>query len=237
MKTLSFPILIIEALVGSALAGSPASVVPEPSKLKKFMPRLHEEKLAEAVQKGGAIELVMIGDSITHAWSRQPGSIFDEAKLLNLGFPGDRTQNVLWRFQHGALDGISPRLVTLMIGTNHMHEAKKGYQPDSPQDIFTGIRAVVAEVRERLPEARLVIFSVFPRGPEAAQQRVEAVNAMLPQLADGERVFHVDLNQAFLGEDGGFDPVLYSRDQLHLNDQGYTAWAKAMKPVLAEHGL
>lgn len=193
MKTLSFPILIIQALVGSALAGPPASVVPEPSKLKKFMPRLHEEKLAEAKQKAGAIELVMVGDSITHAWSRQPGSFLDEAKLLNLGFPGDRTQNVLWRFQHGALDGISPRLVTLMIGTNHMHEAKKGYLPDSPQDIFTGIRAVVAEVRERLPEARLVIFSVFPRGPEAAQQRVEAVNAMLPQLADGERVFHVDL--------------------------------------------
>ena len=86
------------------------------------MPKLHQEKLREA--KIGKIDFVMIGDSITHAWSKYP-SLFKGVNLLNLGFPGDRTQNVLWRIENGALDGISPKLVTLMIGTNNMHDSKK----------------------------------------------------------------------------------------------------------------
>ena len=159
-------------------------------------------------------------------------STFDGRNLLNLGFAGDRTQNVLWRIQHGALDGIAPKLVTLMIGTNHMHPPKKGYTPDTPEDIFTGIQAVVAEIRTRLPDSKLIVFSVFPRGPEAAQQRVNAVNAMLPQLADQTHVFHVDLNHAFLGEDGALNRVLYKGDQLHLSLQGYEAWASVLVPLV-----
>ena len=53
----------------------------------------------------------------------------------------------------------------VMIGTNHMHLPKKGYTPDAPEDIFTGIQAVVAEIRTRLPDSKLIVFSVFPRGP------------------------------------------------------------------------
>jgi len=74
--------------------------------------------------KNRTVDFVMIGDSITHAWSKYP-DIFSDANLLNLGFPGDRTQNVLWRIQNGAIDGISPTLVTLMIGTNNIHESKE----------------------------------------------------------------------------------------------------------------
>ena len=84
------------------------------------MPRLYLEKLREA--KEGKIDFVMIGDSITHSWSKYPEA-FLGSNLLNLGFPGDRTQNVLWRIRNGALDAISPKLVTLLIGTNHMHDA------------------------------------------------------------------------------------------------------------------
>ncbi len=54
-------------------AAQPSTVIPVPSKLKKFMPRLHLEKLEEA--KSGDIDVVMIGDSITHAWSRHPEAL------------------------------------------------------------------------------------------------------------------------------------------------------------------
>ena len=213
-----------------------STVIPVPSQLKKFMPKRHNAKLKQA--KTSQVDLVMIGDSITHNWESKGNyeDTFAGRNLLNLGFAGDRTQNVLWRLQHGAIDGIAPELVTLMIGTNHMHPPKKGYTPDTAEDIFTGIQAVVAEIRTRLPNSKLIVFSVFPRGPEVAQQRVNAVNAMLPQLADQKHVFHVDLNQAFLGNGGKFNPALYGRDQLHLNDQGYAAWANALSPLLDESG-
>lgn len=212
----------------------PSTVIPVPSTLKKFMPRLHEEKLEEA--RAGNFDIVMIGDSITHAWSRYPDA-FKKTKMLNLGFPGDRTQNVLWRLQHGAVGGISPKLVTLLIGTNHMHEPRKGLTPDTPQDIFIGIQSVVAELRTRLPESKILVFSVFPRKPGKEHDRVQAVNRMLPQIADGRHVFHVDINQIFLDDKGAQNTTLYSRDRLHLNPAGYTAWEKALQPILKKEGL
>ena len=215
-------------------AEQPSTVIPVPSRLKKFMPKLHNEKLAEA--KAGNIDVVMIGDSITHARSRHPDALKVE-KMLNLGFPGDRTQNVLWRLQHGAVDGIAPRLVTLLIGTNHMHDPKKGYTPDATADIFTGIQAVVAELRTRLPKAKIIVFSVFPRKPGGPNDRVSALNEMLPRIADGRHVFHEDINRTFLGVRGDYNSALYSRDGLHLNADGYAAWAKALAPILKQEGL
>lgn len=178
----------------------------------------------------------MIGDSITHSWSKHP-EILNGSNLLNLGFPGDRTQNVLWRIDNGALDGISPKLVTLMIGTNNMHEDKKAYPPDKPEDIFTGIRAIVSEVGKRLPNTPIVIFSIFPRKAGPAYERVKAVNALIPQLAKGKRVYHLNLNGLFLNDKGLQNQSLFDKDLLHLNKQGYLAWASALKPVLKRHGL
>ena len=198
------------------------------------MPRLHQEKLREAKIK--KVDFVMIGDSITHSWSQYP-DVFEGSNLLNLGFPGDRTQNVLWRIRNGALDRISPKLVTLMIGTNNLHEDKKAYPPDHPKHIFAGITAIVGEVRKRLPKSKIVIFSIFPRKAGLAHERAKAVNALLPQLTDAKAVSHFDLNHFFTTEKGLQDKTFYNKDLLHFNEQGYFVWAKALKPLLEKHGL
>ncbi|MDG1139612.1 MAG: GDSL-type esterase/lipase family protein [Opitutales bacterium] len=212
----------------------PSTVIPMPSALKKFMPKLFEEKLREA--KNGKVDLVMIGDSITHSWSKYP-NCFKGSNLLNLGFPGDRTQNVLWRIENGALDRISPKLVTLMIGTNNMHDSKEAYPADKPEDIVSGIKAIVTAVRTRLPNSKIVIFSVFPRKPGSENDRVIAVNAMLPKLGDGKYLSHLNLTHLLSDESGQLNKTLYNKDLLHLNAQGYFVWAKALKPVLEKHGL
>ena len=198
------------------------------------MPKLHQEKLREAENK--KVDFVMIGDSITHSWSKYPG-VFEGSNLLNLGFPGDRTQNVLWRIDNGALDGISPKLVTLMIGTNNMHDTKKAYPPDKPEDIFAGIQAIVTEVRTRLPKSKIVVFSVFPRKPGSENDRAKEVNAMLPEISDGKYISYIDFNAFFLNENGQQNKDLYNRDLLHLNDREYLAWGRALYPLLKKHGL
>ena len=173
------------------------------------MPKLHQEKLSEA--KNNKVDFVMIGDSITHSWGKH-SEILNGSNLLNLGFPGDRTQNVLWRIENGALDGISPKLVTLMIGTNNMHDTKKAYPADKPDEIFAGIQAIVAEVRTRLPNTKIVVFSVFPRKAGPAYERVKAVNALLPQLANGKHVYHLNLNGLFLNDKGLQNQSLFDKD-------------------------
>ena len=204
----------------------PLSVIPVVSTLKKFMPSRFNDQLAQA--QSNQVDLVMIGDSITHNWEgiSNYATTFEGRKLLNLGFAGDRTENVLWRIHHGAVDGIAPQTVTLMIGTNNV-----GGGQDSA-DIFLGIQAIIAELRWRLPNSEIIVFSIFPRATAAQYDVVKAVNAMLPQLSDQANVTHIDINHAFLNEDGTLNTSLYNNDQLHYNLQGYEAWASELLPIL-----
>jgi len=213
--------------------GAPTTIVPLDRLERKGWGSRHEEKLAQV--SAGKFGLVMIGDSITHNWEKQKNyaEIFAPYDVLNLGFGGDRTEHVLWRLQNGEVKGISPKLVTLMIGTNNSKH-------DKPEAIFKGIQAIVKDLRGRLPESKIVVFSIFPRSHPrfpGDYEVVKAVNKFLPSLADNEQVFHVDLNRHFLDENGELRAELYGRDLLHLSNQGYDAWFKALQPVLADVGF
>ena len=205
----------------------PRTLVPLEGRHDWWAPR-HAEKLAEVkASKAGQIDLVMIGDSITHFWEKQRGYPKSLAphKVLNLGFGGDRTQNVLWRLQNGEFDGLSPKFVTLMIGTNNSSH-------DKPQDIYAGIAAIVRELRQRSPESDIIVFSIFPRKEGRAYETVKAVNLLLPELAKADKkVFHHDLSSVFLDEEGALKAEYYGRDLLHLSAEGYAVWNAALLKI------
>lgn len=207
----------------------PRTAIPTQRLSPEWRAERHEEKKALAAQ--GNIDWVMLGDSITHGFER-PGLIkwFDGYRVLNLGVGGDTTQNVLWRIQNGEIDGIAPKLVTVMIGTNNSGR-------DPAADIYVGIQTIVAELRTRLPDAKVVVFSVFPRKPGKGQDTLEELNAMLPQLADGKQVLHLDINDRFLDEAGSQIPQLYGKDLLHLKGPGYKVWFAALETLAAEYGV
>ena len=216
-----------------AKAELPITVVP----LKRLEPEWRAERHAEKVvqAKQGKAEFVMIGDSITHYWNKQRNykETFSKYNTLNLGFGGDRTQNVIWRIQNGEIDGISPKLVTIMIGTNNISR-------DKPADIALGIKTIVAELRKRLPDSKIVIFSIFPRNHPRVNgdfEQVKEVNKLIPSIADNKHVFHVDINKNFLDDNGKLKAELYGRDLLHLSNKGYEVWANALQPLLTEAGL
>ncbi|MCS0633770.1 putative glycoside hydrolase [Telluria mixta] len=216
-----------------------ASVTPSPLNeswsLDWWMPR-HEEKLAEIARRkaaGERTELVFIGDSITHHWEKEQPELFKtfygRYSALDLGYGGDRTENVLWRLQHGEIDGIAPKVAVLMIGTNNT-----GFRQEAPELIYAGIKRDIAEIRKRLPKTKLLLLAIFPRGEKPDDTlRVlnEKVNAMLPRLADNKHVFFLNMNKAFLAADGTLSKDIMP-DLLHPNAEGYKIWQREMQPEL-----
>jgi lysophospholipase L1-like esterase len=118
-------------------------------------------------------EVVLLGDSITHFWGGQPSSgqvngpaswqaKFGGYRTLNIGFGWDRIQNVLWRLDHGELDGLHPRVIVLHIGTNNTSDTEHARE-NTPSEIAEGIRAILHRLRAKTPEARIILMAVFPR--------------------------------------------------------------------------
>lgn len=205
----------------------------------------------EAVLKAKAATapaVVLIGDSITHFWSGTPEAgaygekgprswraLFADTSVLNLGFSADRTQNVLWRLEHGQLDGLAPRVVVLLIGTNNLVSDPGFDRACSPAEIAEGIFHLVARIREKVPAASIVLMGVFPRGAEPTdpfRASITEVNARLAaRAASFPRLTFLDIGQNFLAADGTLRADLMP-DYLHPAEAGYAVWAEALAPLL-----
>ncbi|WP_284614984.1 GDSL-type esterase/lipase family protein [Aquabacterium humicola] len=211
------------------------AMLAESWSLDWWLPR-HEQKKREArdaIAAGQAPQLVFIGDSITQGWENEGREVwarhFARHNALNLGFGGDRTENVLWRLQHGALDGLAPRAVVLMIGTNNT-----GHRAENPETTAAGIRRLVEEIRRRLPAAQVLLLAVFPREeqPTGPLRRLnERINEHIRGLADGRDVHFLDIGQVLTQPDGTLSKDVMP-DLLHLSPKGYALWQAAMDPVL-----
>ncbi len=200
-----------------------------------WLPR-HEQKLAEIRahrDAGRRVDLVFLGDSITQGWENEGQAAwaqhFAKHNAVALGFGGDRTENLLWRLRHGELDGMAPKAIVMMIGTNNT-----GERLEDPALTVAGIRANLDEIRRRQPQARVLLLALFPRGekPDDLTRRHNAkINALLPALADGKRVVFLDIGRALMNPDGTLSKDILP-DFLHLSPRGYEIWARSLEAPL-----
>jgi lysophospholipase L1-like esterase len=185
--------------------------------------------------KEGPIGVLFLGDSITAGWAGSK-PIWDKYygmyQPANFGIGGDRTQHVLWRIANGELDGIDPKVVVLMIGTNN--------SGSSAEDILKGDTAIVNQIHSKLPKAKLLLLGIFPRGmdPKDAgtaklREKLATVNVGLAKLDDGKQTRYLDIGPKFLAPDGVLAKDIMP-DALHPNAKGYQIWAEAMQPLLDE---
>jgi lysophospholipase L1-like esterase len=192
----------------------------------------HEGFVKQA--QAGGIDLLFMGDSITDFWRSRGKNVWEKVygsrHAANFGISGDRTQHVLWRIEHGELEGISPKVIVLMIGTNNSNT-------DSADQISEGVEKIVADMREKCPKSKILLLAIFPRGkPDAAPKLMDTINAVnkrIAKLDDGKMITFLDINKAFLGEDGKLHADVMP-DFLHPNEHGYQLWADAMEPTLAK---
>jgi lysophospholipase L1-like esterase len=192
------------------------------------------ERFVKIAQEGSA-QLVFLGDSITAGWGSKKeiwDKAFDAYKPANFGIGGDRTQHVLWRITNGELDGIKPKAVVLMIGTNNSGS-------DSAEGIAKGVTVIVETIRAKQPQAKILLLAVFPRGDKptgklgAANEKLKLVNASLAKLDDGKSIHFLDIGSKFPQPDGALTKEVMP-DFLHLSAAGYQIWADAISPKLAE---
>ncbi len=215
-----------------------ASVARSKPNDERFM-RMHHEFLARA--RSGPVDLLFLGDSITQGWSGRGRTVWEEyyapLHAANFGIGGDQTMGVIWRIENGELDGIDPRVVILLLGSNNsaLHTGK---------EIAAANAKIVRLIRERMPKTKVLVLAIFPRGPRIDSQGkvddhlgrmavIADANARLAGLDDGQHVRFFDLNYIFLDASGNIPSTLMP-DQLHPDTGAYRLWAEAMQPILAE---
>jgi len=172
-------------------------------------------------------DIVIIGDSIIHYWGGEPmapkawaadvwNRTFAGWTVENLGFGWDRTENVLWRINHGELSGISPKLIIIKIGTNN-----SGI--NSAEDIADGIEAVCERAHEVQPHAKILLLGILPRRDESPSRPVitDRVNQILQaRLAKVSWICYRDFGARFRDSDGNVKASLFA-DGVHPNHAGY----------------
>lgn len=186
------------------------------------------ERINQAVNNT-PYSVLFLGDSLTEGWD----PVLWERSLaprgvLNAGISGDFTDHILWRLEHGNLGGPPPKAVILLIGTNDLAAHR------SPELTADGIRANLALLRERLPEARILLLGLLPREqfPDAPLRRaVVQVNRLIRDCADGEYIVYAEIGDALLDSDGQLS-VAVSPDWLHFSERGYALLAANLEPVL-----
>lgn len=244
---------VIATVTSCGLAFAPALLARAQSNAATFgaadkaAPRTDQNSMTAHAQllekkKQGKVDIYFEGDSIVRRWGA-----LDYPELLenwkqnffgwnagNFGWGADRTQNILWRLENGELDGVNPKVIVLLAGTNNV-----GAQPrDEPtaDEIARGIKAIVDLCQQKAPTATIILTAIFPRNDNIdVMPTIDRINRTIATLADGKRVRYLNINDRLADAQGKLvDGVMNERDKLHPTLKGYQIWADALKPIFRE---
>jgi lysophospholipase L1-like esterase len=239
MRTLRYSCLCL-TLAGALASGFGAETIYHPAtagnSASVAAPR--DDWYADVQRKfdrfgGKHADIVFDGDSIMNRWEDTGRAIWSQRYAgiaADFGIEGDRVENVLWRLDKGQLDGIDPKVVVLMIGTNNSGR-------NSADEIAAGIKLLVAEYEKRCPHAHIILMGIFPRGRTAddgGRRKVAAVNAQIKELGGTDRVTYLDIGPKMIEADGSISPDMMP-DSVHPTLKGYQIWADAVQPVIDQY--
>ncbi len=212
------------------------------------LPRTDQNSLiahAQLLEKAatGRIDVYFEGDSIIRRWGAT-----DYPELLanwkqnffgwnaaNFGWGGDTTQNILWRLNNGELDGVNPKVIVLLAGTNNVGNAVLPAGDDKKAaDITRGLEAILKVLQTKAPNATIIVTGIFPRNDNmAVMPMVNKINRNLAKLSDGKRIRYLNINRKLADRNGKLFNGMMS-DKLHPTLKGYQVWADALKPIFTK---
>ncbi|MFO1485235.1 MAG: platelet-activating factor acetylhydrolase IB subunit [Verrucomicrobiaceae bacterium] len=240
--TLTLASLCVAAL---SLAETPKNLAIAPQPREGGWVTRHES--FNEISKKGEAQLVFLGDSITQGWEGNGKDVWAKTwaplKAANFGIGGDRTEHVIWRLQNGNFDGLKPKLVVLMIGTNNTgHQGRPSKEhgnvvyTSTAEQTAEGVKTILDILGKKMPETKVLLLGIFPRGAtkdDAMRKQNVATNNIISGFADNKRIYYMDIGNTFLQPDGTL-PKEIMPDLLHLNAQGYQMWADAIEGKVKE---
>jgi lysophospholipase L1-like esterase len=240
MKNKTLLVLTLTLLFFSLKAQRPNSAIIPAHHLDQngWWKERHEQILEKV--KSSDPQLIMIGNSITHNLDEPDRKIFwdqylNDLDAINMGMSGDRTENVIWRLQNGSLEGIKPKVATLLIGTNNT-DGNHYLEISTPEELAGGIWKICEIIREKLPETEIVLLGILPYGykPNNRDEINKACNKIISGFPEIDNKIHYsDLGHLFLTEEGKVDRNLMP-DYLHPNVEGEKLIFEAMSPIVSK---
>jgi lysophospholipase L1-like esterase len=238
MKVLA-ALLLAGAVCGTALAQAPAD---QPVSRTDQNSLTAHAQLLEKAKKGG-IDVYFEGDSITRRWGATdyPDMLANWKQNFfgwnagNFGWGADSIQNILWRLQNGELDGVNPKVIVLLAGTNNVGTTVPAAGDDAKvADITKGLKAVLDVMQSKAPNATIILTAIFPRNDNmAVMPTINKINANLAKFADGRKIRFLNINDKLADKDGKLFEGMMG-DRLHPAIKGYQVWADALKPIFTE---
>jgi lysophospholipase L1-like esterase len=230
--------------LGAGIAQTPAPAVPADQPVPRSdqnSQTAHAQLLDKTTR--GRIDIYFEGDSITRRWGAT-----DYPELLanwkqnffgwnaaDFGWGADTTQNILWRLNNGELDGVHPKIIVLLAGTNNVGNTTPiGTDEAKVADVTRGIQAIVDLMRTKAPDATIILTAIFPRNDNmAVMPSINKINVNLARLADGKKTRFLNVNNKLADKDGRLFEGMMG-DKLHPTVKGYQVWADALKPIFTE---
>jgi lysophospholipase L1-like esterase len=229
-------------------AETPAQALPAAQgRADRAAPRTDQNSMiahAQLIEKArrGGIDVYFVGDSIVRRWGATDYPVllanwrqnFFGWNAADFGWGADRTENILWRLENGELDGVNPKVIVILAGTNNV-----GTRPGDAAkvaEITRGLTAILGVCRQKAPEATIILTAIFPRNDSmAVLPEIDRINANIARLADGRKVRFLNVNDTLADRNGRlFDGMMNEPDKLHPTLQGYQAWADGLKPIFTE---
>jgi len=224
-------LLPISTLIPAVPQGTNTATLPAPR--QDWVQRVSDTN-KKAQEHASDIELIFDGDSITDYWTFNGKQTwtdhFAKPNTFNFAISGDRTQNILWRLSQGQVDGMHPKLIAVMIGTNNI-------DANTPEEIADGITAIVAEYQKRCPGAVILLEALLPRDENPSnpyRAKIKTINGIISKLGDGQKVIYVDFGDKFLKPDGTINRDLMP-DALHPSAKGYEIWTDVILPIVNKY--
>jgi len=202
----------------------------------------HEQLLAKA--KKGRIDIYFEGDSITRRWGAT-----DYPQLLenwkqnffgwnaaDFGWGADRVENILWRLENGELDGVNPKVIVLLAGTNNVGNRVPPAGVEAlAGDVTEGLQEVVRVMESKAPDAVIIVTGIFPRNDNMeVMPAIDRINASLAKMAAGQKIRYLNINDKLADHNGMLYEGMMNADKLHPALKGYQVWADALKPLFTE---
>ena len=233
-------LLLAFAAIGSLLWAQADRPVPRSDRNSQIA---HEQLLAKAKQ--GRIDIYFEGDSITRRWGATDypqllenwKSNFFGWNAADFGWGADRVEHILWRLGNGELDGVNPKVIVLLAGTNNVgNRVPAAGVEATAEDVTRGLQAILRVMQSKAPDAVIILMGIFPRNDNMdVMPVIDRINANLATMADGRKIRYLNINDKLADREGKlYEGMMNANDKLHPALKGYQVWADALKPLFTE---